>query len=320
MARNKSGKCGCGTRIISNVVQNIRQNGQSACGCTGNGCKDECASPICGSPNYLSIMAPLIYDEIGINLCATAEIGTDIATTYPTATTATARVVNVSFDYGTGGVLIDSIAGRQNCYVVTLTNLTVELALNLYDANCRLLGTVYPSIAYLPSETTAATYDADTNPTSVELEIFAPYGVSYNGTGDSPTPVLNVTGFLQTNDYVRQGLNLYAMSKLLNLNLENNTITVGLTLVLQSLYFAGYRVETSGKIDIPKGSILVPDNSDCLSFVAGDLLNLEIKPLELDIEGCNDCRTTCTNSCGLINSVSDDTVVLPGLIEETPAP
>lgn len=208
MARNKSGKCGCGTRIISNVVQNIRQNGQSACGCTGNGCKDECASPICGSPNYLSIMAPLIYDEIGINLCATAEIGTDIATTYPTATTATARVVNVSFDYGTGGVLIDSIAGRQNCYVVTLTNLTVELALNLYDVNCRLLGTVYPSIAYLPSETTAATYDADTNPTSVEL----------------------------------------------------------------------------------------------------------------DIEGCNDCRTTCTNSCGLINSVSDDTVVLHGLIEETPAP
>lgn len=132
--------------------------------------------------------------------------------------------------------------------------------------------------------------------------------------------MLNVTGFLQTNDYVRQGLNLYAMSKLLNLDLENNTITVGLTLVLQSLYFAGYRVETSGKIDIPKGSILVPDNSDCLSFVAGDLLNLEIKPLELDIEGCNDCRTTCTNSCGLINSVSDDTVVLPGLIEETPAP
>lgn len=318
MARNKAGKCGCGTRIISNVVQNLQRHG--GCNECSDGCHSVCASPICGSPNQLSIMAPLIYDEIGINLCATVDIGTEIATTYPTATTATAQVLNVTYDYGTGGVVIDSLTGKQNCYVVTLTNLTVQIALKLYDANCRLVGTVYPTIVYLPSVTTAPTYDPDTNPTSVELEIFAPYGLSYDGTGTAPTPIINFIGFLGTNNFIRQGLNLYGMSKLLNLDLEENTITVGLTLVLQSMYFAGYRVETDGKIDIPKGNILVPDNSDCLSFVAGDLLNLEIKPLDLGIIGGDDCRTTCTNFCGLINSVSDNSVGLSGTNEEPPEP
>ena len=321
MARSRSGKCGCGTRIISNVVQNLQKNGNCSCGnsCDG-GRNDVCASPICGSPNMLSIMAPLIYDEIGINLCATADIGTDIVTTYPTATTATAKVLNVTYDYGEGGVLVDSVTGRPNCYVVTLSGLTVQLALNLYDANGRLLGVVYPTVAYLPADITAPTYDPDTNPTSVELEIFAPYGISYDGAGTTPTPVINYLGFLQTNNFVRQGLNLYAMSKLLNLDTEDSTITVGLTLVLQSLYFAGYRVASEGKIDIPKGNILVPDNSNCLSFVSGDLLNLEIKPLDLGpLVSEDNCNHRCGNAYGLVNSVDDDTVVLPGIIP-TPTP
>ena len=55
MAKCKCSKCGS-TRIVSNIVQNMP-----------NGCFDVCTNPICGSPDELSILAPLIYDEIGIN-------------------------------------------------------------------------------------------------------------------------------------------------------------------------------------------------------------------------------------------------------------
>ena len=69
--------------------------------------------------------------------------------------------------------MINQIPGRPNCYSVKLSNLQVTFALNLYDENCRLVATIYPTVEYLPSDTTAATYDEDVNPSSVELEIFA---------------------------------------------------------------------------------------------------------------------------------------------------
>lgn len=302
MSKVKNGRCGCRNRIVSNTVQKLQK-----------GCIDVCVTPLCGSPEVLSLMAPLIYDEIGINLCATLPVGADLLTLYPTATCGVLHVLDVTYTYGTepGTVSVEAITGRPNCYAVTLSGLTVQLSLALYDEAGRLLGTLYPTASYLPPDTTDETYDEDMNPTSVILEIFAPYGVAYTpGTGtEDPAPALNVLGFLNTNDYVRQGLNLYAMPKLLNLDLEASEITVGLTLILQSLYFAGYRVATEGKILTPKGSLVSPDDTDCMRFVSGDLLNLAIKPLNLGIPSCDDpgkipcpphnhCSTCVGNSNG----------------------
>ncbi|MCM1185793.1 MAG: hypothetical protein NC251_05795 [Lachnoclostridium sp.] len=316
MAKCKSGKCGCRARIVSNMVQNLQNNGSNNCSCNSDSCcLDVCVNPICGTPTLLSIMAPVIYDEIGINLCASFALGTDIATTYPTAVSAAAKVINISYTDGDGGVSIEAIAGRPNCYVVTLAGLTVTFAVSLYDENCRLVGTVYPTAAYLPADT-EATYDEDTNPSSVELEIFAPYGVSYEietpPTTGTPSPVLNYVGFEQTNNYVRQGLNLYGIAKALNFELDDNTITVGLTLVLQSLYFSGYRMENAGRSNTPKGSIITPDNSDCMKFVAGDLLDLAIKPLELGPSKYEErYKESCAAGCGCAGGASDNTVTLP---------
>ena len=288
MAKCKSGRCGCRTRIVSNMVQNLKQNE----------CIDVCTNPICGSPNMLSLYAPLIYDEIGINLCSTFELGVDIPTAYPTATTASAQVIDIAYTYGEGNVVIEAIQGRPNCYSVTLSNLTVELAVNIYDDACRLLDTIFVSALYLPPATTDPAYDEDTNPTSVELEIFAPYGVSYNGAAGDFTPALNYIGFLAGNNFVRQGLNLYAIPKVLNLDTADSTITVGLTLVLQSLYFAGYNVASAGKINTPKGSIIAPEDTDCMRFVAGDLLNLAIKPLQLGAPTCEEnLKQECMSGC-----------------------
>ena len=321
------GKCKCGSkpRIVSNMVQLMNQNGGSG---AGNRPSEEiCSNPICGEPNTLSVLAPLIYDEIGINLCTTFELGADVATTYPTVTNASIKVVDATYEYGADNVVIEAITGQPNCYVVTLSNITVQFAVNLYDASCRLVDTIYPTAVYLPSQTEAPTYDEDTNPSSVELEVFAPYGLAYDTSGDAPVPVINYIGFSADNNVIRQGLNLYSMAKLLDLNVDDSEVTVGLTLVLQSLYYAGYQVRSAGRIDVPKGSIITPDNSDCMRFVAGDLLDLAIKPLDFgesqgvgdsfSQSGESDCPTCTggsfaqTNSCQ--NGAADNTVVIPGI-------
>ena len=145
MAKCKCRKKCCTTKIASNLVSNMP-----------NGCFDVCTNPICGSPSELSLYAPLIYDQIGINLCAEFPIGADISATYPTAVNATASVIDVSYEYGTGNVVITQIPGRPNCYSVTLSNLSVTFAVSLYDENCRLVATLYPTAVYLPPETTSA--------------------------------------------------------------------------------------------------------------------------------------------------------------------
>jgi len=299
-------KCMSRSRIVSNTVQRLYA-----------GCTDLCANPVCGDPSVLSLFAPLIYDEIGINLCATFDLGVDIATEYPTVTGASIKVIDATYALGEEGVQVEALTGRPNCYAVTLSEITVLFALDLFDAAGRLIDTIYPTAVYLPANTEAPTYDEDTNPSSVELGIFAPYGFSYDTTGEAPTPVINFIGFSQDTNFVRQGINLYSIAKLLDFSTDDSTVTVGLTLILQSLYFAGYRVESEGKIDVPKGSILVPENTRCMRFVAGDLLNLAIKPLDLGELPTNGPGCSCgprNNDCGKI--VTDNTTVLPDFSEE----
>ena len=303
MAKCKSG-CGCRPRIVSTAVQNLATNGWGCSEMECGKCYDVCVNPIFGTPNTLSLLAPLIYDEIGINLCTTITVA-DLATTYPTATSAKANVIDVTFTAGAGGVTLEQISNRPNCWLINLTNLSVTLAVSLYDNNCRLLGTIYPTVVYLPSDETAPTYDEDTNPSSVELEIYAPYGPSYDTTGTTPAAVLNVISQSSTNNIITQGINLYALAKALNLDVVDNEVTIGLTVIVQSLYFAGYRVASQGRINTPKGSIILPDNSSCMKFVAGDLLDLAIKPLELGPpkcqetlkDTCDKCENNCANEC-----------------------
>lgn len=294
-------KCKTKPRIVSHVVQSINKSDQC-------GCLDVCANPIVADPRLLGIMAPLIYDEIGINLCTTFDLGTDISTTYPTATNASISVIGATYTYGDGNVQIESLVGRPYCYLVTLANITIQFAVTLYDAACRQLGIIYPTAVYLPPAD-EETYDEDTNPSSVELELFAPYGLSYDTeTVQYPTPVIKFVGFGTTDSAVGQGINLFAMAKMLDFSTEDDTATVGVTLVLQSMYYAGYKVQSAGKIDIPKGSIMAPDNSDCIRFVAGDLLNLAIKPLDLGDPGYEEYnKEECSSgSCSCGNKVCQE--------------
>ncbi len=304
MANCKS--CGCKrntARLVSEGAGNVQNS-------TGNNqnCYDVCTNPVYGTPGTLGIMAPLIYDEIGVNLCTTFTIDeeTPVSEQFPTATNAAVRVIGLDYTNGATGVTVENISTRPNCYLVTLTDITVQFEMKLYDECCRYLGTLYPEAVYLPSDTTAATYNEDTNPSSVEMEIFAPYGTAVEITTVAEetvyTPVVNSISLSTTNNFVTQGINMYALPKLLDFDYTDNTITVGLTLVVNSLYFAGYMVPTTGRIQTPKGSIVPDEDTDCMQFVEGDLLNLAIKPLSLgDGCGCNnstDMKNDCTqNSC-----------------------
>ena len=272
MAKCKARRCKCNSsRIVSNGAKN--------CSCRN---MDVCSTPFCGTPNTLSLLAPVIYDEIGINLCATFELGTDISATYPTAQSISMTVIDIGLTYGTadGEVAIESIAGRPNCYDVTLSNLEVTFAARIYDCANRLLDTIPVTATYLPSDVDAPTYDEDTNPESVELEIYAPYGPAYESGGDL-TPILNVIGFADTNNSVRQGLNLMAIPAVLDFDTEEDTVTVGLSVFLQCLYNSAYLVPTEGRSYTPKGSIIPGDDSLCMNFVEGSLLDMCIRPLAL---------------------------------------
>lgn len=313
------GNCNCKSKpkIVSNVVR--------AMNCQK--CNDVCTNPICGEPKILSMMTPVIYDEIGINLCATFTFTSDVATTYPTATNACVRAINLTYADGVEGVSVTKISQRPNCWTVTLSNITVTFAVDLYDSSCRLLATLYEDVLYLPPEA-GATYDSDTNPSSVDLEIFAPYGISYVAPvapATAPTATVNPITFYTTSNFLKQGINLYARAKLLDLNIVSNTATVGVTFIVQSLYFAGYRVESAGKTDIPKGSIISPENSDCMRFVAGELLDLAIKPLDLSCPAneqclkndCNDSVTRCGCDCDCKSQYKKECKCDNGLSKET---
>lgn len=274
-------KCHC---YASNGVLNYKNN-----------CQDVCINPSCGNPDLLTILAPVVYDEIGINLCRTIEFDTDISTTYPSAAFASIEVLDINFNPGGNTVTsIEPINGRPYCYRVTLTNLSISFLVNIYNCAKRLLASIPINEIYLSPDDTEY-YNEETNPNYVVLEIFAPYGVAYNNN----IPFIQYIGFTSTNNSLTQGLDMIAIPKILNFDLANNRMSVGLSIYLKSVYFSQYRINHQGKAIVPKATVSSLENNVCLNFVEGSLLDREIKPLELGAPKCEEClKQECsTNSC-----------------------
>lgn len=281
----------------------------------GNGhCSDVCASPVCADPSVLTLLAPVIYDQLGINLCSPVKLCG--LRDYPTAVSASVQVVDICFGEGTE---LQQLTGRTNCYQVTLANLTVTFAVRLFDCAGRLLCTLTETAVYLPPEC-ADNHDDETNPSSIEFDIFAPYGVSYID-GCVSRPLLRYVGFSSANGWPSQGLNVTAFAKLLNLDTEDSFATIGLTIYVASLYYAQYQFTGISKADIPKVSLIPEEDTLCQNFVEGDLLNLEIKPLELGepaweerlkkpcpskCDSCGDARTESENASSPVSPAGED--------------
>lgn len=272
-----SNRCGCKKRIISNTIANLENSN-----CSDNfidECVDVCTTPNCGEPYVLNAVIPVIYDEIGINVCRSFSVAPYL-TTYPSTAYIEAEVVSLNNPAGTTTpISITQIPNRPRCYEINLINLNATFVLKFYDHYKRLLGTeTINDILYLPPTAATPGYDPDTNPTGVTLELFAPYGISYGTSTASPN--LNFVGLLQTNQGITQGLNMFAIPKVLDFDTMSETITVGLTVIVNSIYYAQYRLPHDGKVIVPKGELTGSDESVCMNFVSGDLLDRNIKPLE----------------------------------------
>lgn len=273
-------------------------------------CTDVCASPICADPSTLTLMAPVIYDQLGINLCSPVHVCG--LCDYPTAHSASVQVIDICFGDGTG---VQTLSGRPNCYEVTLANLTVTFAVRIFDCCGKQLATLTASALYLPPEC-ADNHSDETNPESVEFDIFAPYGVSYID-GCLNRPLLNYVGFSSCNAGLLQGLNVTAFAKILNLDTEDSTAVIGLTVYVASVYYSQYQFSDISHADIPKISLVPEDDTLCQDFVEGDLLNLAIKPLELgaplfeenlkkDCGSCHSCCGTAKSAEAVSESEADE--------------
>ena len=232
-----------------------------------------------GEPDLLTVLSPVVYDEIGINLCRGIPVKMPSNTDF-----ATVQVLNVSFNSESGKkTSICPIDGKPNCYSVVLTNLKVTFAINLYDSRKNLIETVVKTVVYLPPEGSPeyGYFDPETNPECIEVILFAPYGISQHLNNNAITPVINYVGFTTKSNTVTQGLNLIAYPKIIDLDVQGDFITIGLSLYLKTIYFSQYRFNHKGKAIVPKACDLTDEgSSSCLDFVNGDLLNMCIKPLE----------------------------------------
>lgn len=300
MPKSKQGGCKCRPkRYISNGVN------------TTGKCRDLCVDPVCGDPDSLTLLAPVVYDELGINLCRAVPL--DIPTVTGTVASISAQVTNIGFaSTGPTATTVAPISGRPNCYLVTLTSLNVTFAVSFYDCAKRLLATSTVNATYLPTDNTAdgyAYYDEDTNPDSVELEIFAPYGVAADsGTG---SPTIQFTGLNTGANMIHQGLNLLAIPKILDFDPSDQTATIGLSLYVKSIYFSQYKIPHLGRAMVPKACLQPTADTLCMDFVSGDLLDLSIKPLELGPPKFEEylkqeCQPPCDPGCGTLAPVAGD--------------
>ena len=281
-------------------------------GCQAPGpCRDVCTTPVCGTPQYLTLLAPVVYDEIGINLCRQITLAPNFNTAYPSAVSASAEVISTALPAPSEGEqpAVAPINGRPSCYSVTLQNMTVTFAVKLFDCAGRLLTILTVPAVYLPSPGSPdyVHYDEDTNPSSVELELYAPYGVTY-ADGNVSAPVINDIGFSTTNSSPAQGLNMITIPKILSFDPDTGDVSMGITVYLKSIYYSQYLIPHNGRAVAPKGSLIPPEDSVCMEFVSGSLLDREIKPLELGPPSYEETlKHDCAGSSSCCSRASSET-------------
>lgn len=310
---------------------------------TGKDC-DVCVSPGCGEPENLSIYSPIIYDEVGINLCRTITIPENILTLYPTTTYVQFLVADIKIYSGKGYFTgeeetveyteeelaemgnpptfstVSTIPGRANCLRVKLTNLRVVFKIRLYDNCKKYITTVSLEAVYLPAVGTT-NYNPDTNPRSVTVDMYAPYGAStvYNSYEEY---YINYVGFNMYDNTVENGLNMNAVAKVMEFNPTTGTMSAGITLYLRTVYYQAYKFNSLGKTMPPKMNTHEAESNPCLKFVEGDLLLNDVKPLELEPPMCegetkreikdnneiNQCLKEILNTCNSEDEEVDDKI------------
>ena len=117
MPSSKNAKCKCCSKRY--VSCGIDQKGK---------CLDVCTDPICGDPDCLTVLTPVVYDELGINLCRNVPLESSCSK----IDRISVQVMDISFGCDCCKSSAVPIIGRPNCYLVTLTDLQITFFLTLY--------------------------------------------------------------------------------------------------------------------------------------------------------------------------------------------
>lgn len=300
---------------------------------------DICICPPIGEPRCLNMLAPVVFDESGINLCRVINVNhlTDVCnpnnecipcTDYlfgnltkrdlRNADSIQLQVVDIDFNFicpdSNRYSEIKPPKNKPNCSRLTLKDIDVTLAVKVLDDDCKVRKEGFMVLRYLPPVDTCG-YNDETNPSSVSLDLYTPYGVSFapeNPCGcNKLVPTINFIGYVENlamhkvqcicpnsgecigdnspmcrefgpNNTVRQGISAQALAKVISN--DDGIIAVGLTLYLKVIYFVQYKVPHAGLIVPPKfEAIGAREQNDCLMFVEGDLLEQSIRPLEVGV-------------------------------------
>lgn len=274
--------------------------------------KDVCNEAICGRPENLSIYVPVIYDEIGVNVCRQFTLPEAVLADYKEAECITADVVNISItQVGENPVTTIADTMRPNCSKVTLTNIAITAKVKLFDLCGKYLGSTIITGNYMPGSAESPDYnyfDEKTNPQNVVLDIFTPMGV---GMTTENVNYINVVGMYQGSNFVTNGVNLNGTCKAMNYDSTTGTFSLGLSLILRTVYYEGYEIPYIDKTHPIKADTSGRSENTCLKFVESGLLSKEIKPLELNPPKCEgrlkdeqrkcynvkDCKYQVENRC-----------------------
>ncbi|OOB79568.1 MAG: hypothetical protein BEN19_07410 [Epulopiscium sp. Nuni2H_MBin003] len=238
-------KCGCNSRTNYNFFNTNTTDSVNSFYQPNAGLCDACqpsqyaVSPIeaaafcppIGEPQTLTLMAPAVFDESGLNLCRVIDYNkfanaceqptertTDVLfdgisiVDLENATNLQLQVVDIDFNFvcpkSDRYSEIRPAKGNPNLSRVTLRDIDVTFSVKIINADCRVCKEGMMTLRYLPGEFCPG-YDEDTNPSNVAFDLYTPYGLSFAAENPSGcnklVPTINYIGYVAGD--VCQGVN-----------------------------------------------------------------------------------------------------------------
>lgn len=179
--------------------------------------------PPIGEPKCLTMVAPVVFDECGINLCRvfaindlvdacegptnrTTDIVFDGLTTIDlqNASNIQIKVVDIDFNFVCPETCryseIKPSKNTPNLSRVVLRDINVTFVVSIIDSTCKVCKEGMMTLRYLPGENCPG-YTEDTNPSNIAFDLYTPYGISYapeNPAGcNKLIPTINYLGFVE---------------------------------------------------------------------------------------------------------------------------
>ncbi|OON99478.1 MAG: hypothetical protein ATN35_12340 [Epulopiscium sp. Nele67-Bin004] len=225
-------KCGCNKFFNANNKPSNREPGifypnAGICAVCGDSDIDSAMQevgfcPPIGEPQTLTLMAPAVFDESGVNLCRVIDIN-DIANACDGPTN---RTTDIMFDGITRADLVNGtyfqlqvvdidfnfVCPKSNRYSeirpakrnpnisrVVLRDIDVTFSIKVIDEDCKVCKEGMITLRYLACEDCPG-YDDVTNPSNIGFDLYTPYGNAFgveNPAGcNKLVPIINYAGYV----------------------------------------------------------------------------------------------------------------------------